>query len=293
MSKIWLFAAKHYTNLKPSPMNFGKPSPMNSMNFRKPGKRQSGATAEPGSPDATGLLNKSGRLIKKSGRFIELAIYSIAVIRLFSLRLLFASGPMTFLMLMASISLAVYCFMDSRMRRMKNPWLWALFGLIPIGNYFAVAILHGNRWLKEGETRSGGRGWDSCRWLAITSTMFLAIQLITYMIFVVPTDVSKRLAAGEGVILIVIGISLGVGFIVFLWFIIVRISRFMAMRIKKDVKETGPTGPLAALENRIQTREQSGKGQDGPTTESGNPVVTRFLNKLRRLGANFPGFPLE
>ena len=94
MSKIWLFVAKHYTNLKPSPMN-----------FRKPGKRQSGATAEPGSPDATGLLNKSGRLIKKSGRFIELAIYSIAVIRFFSLRLLFASGPMTFLMLMASINL--------------------------------------------------------------------------------------------------------------------------------------------------------------------------------------------
>ena len=93
-------------------------------------------------------------------------------------QVLFNSSFMISLMLIISIILAVYCFVNSKRRRMKAPCLWALFGLVPVVNYFAVAILHGNRWLKDGETRCGGRFWDSCRWLAITSTIFLLAQLI-------------------------------------------------------------------------------------------------------------------
>ena len=136
---------------------------------------------------------------------------------------------------------AGYCFWDSSQRRMKNPWLWSLFGFIC--NFFAIAILHGHRWLKEGETRSGGRGWDSCRWFAIFSTPFFFFAGIGGLFSASQSvDVSSDAAAAGAAI----GMTLGVGLIFFLWIFVMIASLLFGLVLKKDVKEVGPTGPLAS-----------------------------------------------
>lgn len=140
-----------------------------------------------------------------------------------------------------AIAAAVYCFWDASARRMKNPWLWAVFGAIC--NLFAIAILHGNRWLKAGEIRSGGRGWDSCRWFAICATIFFFLMGIAGMGAVsnqMATSSESAYQAGTA-----IGGALGLGMIFFLWIFVSLGSLLFGLMLKKDAKETGPTGPLA------------------------------------------------
>ena len=135
---------------------------------------------------------------------------------------------------------AGYCFWDASQRRMKNPWLWSLFGFFC--NFFAISILHGQRWLKEGETRSGGRGWDSCRWFAIFATPFFFFVGISGVISASQSvDLSSDAAAAGAAI----GMTLGVGMIFFLWLFVMIASVLFGLILKKDSKEVGPTGPLA------------------------------------------------
>ena len=136
---------------------------------------------------------------------------------------------------------AAYCFWDANERRMKNPWLWSVFGFFC--NFFAMAILHGQRWLKAGEARSGGRGWDSCRWFAIFSTPFFFFTGLAGLFSASQgVDVSSEAAkAGAAV-----GMTLGIGMIFFLWIFVMIASILFGFLLKKDVKEVGPTGPLAS-----------------------------------------------
>ena len=136
---------------------------------------------------------------------------------------------------------AFYCFWDSSTRRMKNPWLWAVFGAI--FNLFAISLLHGNRWLKEGELRSGGRGWDSCRWFAICATIFFFIAGIAGMGAVSnQMALSTEPASQAGT---AIGATLGIGMIFFLWLFVSGGALIFGLMLKKDAKEVGPTGPLS------------------------------------------------
>ena len=136
---------------------------------------------------------------------------------------------------------AIYCFWDSSTRRMKNPWLWAVFGAI--FNLFAISLLHGNRWLKEGELRSGGRGWDSCRWFAICATIFFFIAGIAGMGAVSnQMALSTEPASQAGT---AIGATLGIGMIFFLWLFVSGGALIFGLMLKKDAKEVGPTGPLS------------------------------------------------
>ena len=139
------------------------------------------------------------------------------------------------------IAAAIYCFWDASARRMKNPLLWAIFG--GLFNLLAIAVLHGNRWLKQGETRSGGRGWDACRWFAILATPFFFLLGITGI-----GTISNQMAstsdstyqAGTA-----IGGAIGLGMIFFLWLAVSVSSLLIGFMLRKDVKEAGPTGPLA------------------------------------------------
>ena len=138
---------------------------------------------------------------------------------------------------------AGYCYWDSHERRMKNPALWALFGFFC--NLFAVAILHGNRWLREGESRSGGRGWDSCRWFAICSTIFFFLAGILGLGNVAsnaPSSSDAAASAGYA-----IGTTLGLGMIFFLWFFVSGGALLVGLMLRKKSDEVGPTGPLAAV----------------------------------------------
>jgi hypothetical protein len=136
---------------------------------------------------------------------------------------------------------------------MKNPWLWAIFGAIC--NLFAIALLHGNRWLKEGELRSGGRGWDSCRWLAICAGIFFFFKVINIMPMVISGH--QRLGAlrhkygianataFETAYHSAFGIALFIGLFSFLWLLVAGGALICGFMLKKDVEEVGPTGPLA------------------------------------------------
>jgi hypothetical protein len=132
-------------------------------------------------------------------------------------------------------------FLDSSSRRMKNPWLWAVFGAIC--NLFAIALLHGNRWLKEGESRSGGRGWDSCRWFAICATIFFFFAGIAGMGAVSNQMASSTDSASQAGT--AIGATLGIGMIFFLWLFVSGGALIFGLMLKKDAKEVGPTGPLS------------------------------------------------
>jgi len=125
---------------------------------------------------------------------------------------------------------------------MKLPLVWGVFGALC--NVFAIALLHGNRWLKEGETRSGGRGWDTCRWLAISATIFFFVVGFAAMSNVSSQmpSASSSTAYQEGY---AIGSALGAGAIFFLWFFVSLGILLVGLMLKKDAKEIGPTGPLA------------------------------------------------
>jgi len=141
-----------------------------------------------------------------------------------------------------AIAAAGCCFWDASARRMKNPWLWAVFG--GICNVFAIALLHGNRWLKEGESRSGGRGWDSCRWFAICATIFFfsaGIAGIGSVSNQIDSSLDSATQAGAA-----IGATLGIGMLFFLWLFVAGGALIFGLMLKKDAKELGPTGPLAS-----------------------------------------------
>ena len=120
---------------------------------------------------------------------------------------------------------------------MKLPLVWAIFGALC--NVFAIALLHGNRWLKEGETRSGGRGWDSCRWLAIGSTIFFFLSGVVATGNVssqAPSSADTAAQAGYA-----IGTAIGAGAWFFMWLFVSIGILLVGLMLKKDAKEIGPT----------------------------------------------------
>lgn len=131
--------------------------------------------------------------------------------------------------------------MDAKSRRMKLPVIWGIFGAL--FNVFAIALLHGNRWLKEGETRSGGRGWDTCRWLAISATIFFFLFGLSAR-----SNVSSQvpsLADSAALSSYAMGSALDAEGIFYLWLFTAIGILLVGLILKKDAKEIGPTGPLA------------------------------------------------
>jgi len=136
---------------------------------------------------------------------------------------------------------ACYCYWDASQRRMQKPWLWAVFGLFT--NPLTIALLHGHRWLLSGETREGGRGWDSCRWLAMNTTVAMFFAGISGLISVAGSATfsgSDASIAGAA-----IGTTLGIGFILMIWILLSGSFLIIGLMMKKSVREVGPTGPLA------------------------------------------------
>ena len=159
-----------------------------------------------------------------------------------------------FLFLLVCPISCVYCFADARERRIKNYRLWTIFAAIPLlflllfslsgniitadivilGHTFVLALYQGNKCLKSGETRSGGRGWDSCKWFAIINAIVCIRPVIHY---------TKIMISYENNIS-----TIKVAYLIHIFYIIA--SLLIGLILKKNVKEIGPTCPLETLEKQ-------------------------------------------
>lgn len=126
--------------------------------------------------------------------------------------------------LVLAITFAIYCFIVADDRRMRRPWLWGIFGFVL--NILAASTLHGNCWLKEGESRHGGRGWDSCRWFIILSAIVVPLHAL---ISAASTEAPAAVALLAALIICLV-----------LWIPVI----ILGLVLKKDVTEDGPTGPF-------------------------------------------------
>jgi hypothetical protein len=132
---------------------------------------------------------------------------------------------------------------------MKNSWLWAASCIFitmiagPFFSFFVLALFKGNRTLKTGEKRLGGRAWNSCRLIAIYSTViifFCAVGFLVY--FSLPSPILKSnpgwliesIAAAYARILSSL----------FLFWLLFAVAPFsLGLMLKKDVAEVGPEDP--------------------------------------------------
>jgi len=137
--------------------------------------------------------------------------------------------------------LAIFIFFNAK-KRGNNALGWAFgtfifwAGVLPF--YFA------KRYLLSGETREGGTAWNVCKYFVLMWTAFIAIIFFACMSDA--ADSASHLTneyeqAGAG-----LGMILGSGFILMLWFIPTIAAAIIGFMSKKNsVIETGPTGPNA------------------------------------------------
>lgn len=137
--------------------------------------------------------------------------------------------------------LLAYLIWDGNRREVSNMWAWAvgtvLLGVLVLPFYLA------KRPLMEGEVRSGGYGWNVVRYFALLWTFLFFVIGVASCASVgetvegAQTDAEKAGAA--------IGAGLGFMFIGVMWFFPLVGSLVVGFFLKKDVKEEGPSGPLA------------------------------------------------
>ncbi len=135
---------------------------------------------------------------------------------------------------------AIWVFWDAKKRK-NNFWAWPLFtfllGPLLLPFYFA------KRNLKEKEVREGGTGWNVLKNFALlwTVTMFFAgIAGFIEISNVVDTATTGAEQAGA-----VIGMGLGMGMLIALWFFPMIAAIVIGFFVKKSsIVENGPTGAL-------------------------------------------------
>jgi hypothetical protein len=149
-----------------------------------------------------------------------------------------------------AILLSIYCFWDSKSRRMNNSWLWAascIFIAIiagPFFSFFVLALLKGNRKLKTGEKRLGGRAWNSCRLISTYSTVIIslcAVGLLVYYSLPNPIFVSRPGWLMES---IAADYARRLGALFLLWLLFAVVPFILGLTLKKDVAEEGLEDPL-------------------------------------------------
>jgi 4-amino-4-deoxy-L-arabinose transferase-like glycosyltransferase len=137
--------------------------------------------------------------------------------------------------------LLAYLIWDGRKRKVSKVWGWAIGAILagPLVLPFYLA----KRPLVEGEVRSGGYGWNVVRYFALLWTfLFLVIGVVSCagvgeVAESAQTDAEKAGAA--------IGAGIGFVFMGVMWFFPLVGSLVIGFFLKKDIKEEGPTGPLA------------------------------------------------
>lgn len=147
--------------------------------------------------------------------------------------------------LITSGILLSYLIWDGRRRKVSNLWAWAagaaLAGPLVLPFYFA------GRPLMEGEVRSGGYGWNVVRYFALLWTfLFFVIGMVSCAGVGEATESAQTDAERAGA---AIGAGIGFFLIGVTWFVPLVGSLVFGFFLKKDIKEEGPTGPLAVAEN--------------------------------------------
>jgi len=139
---------------------------------------------------------------------------------------------------------AIWIFFDAK-RRKNNFVVWSLstviLGPIILPFYFA------KRNLKEGELREGGTGWNVLKNFALLWTLTMFVAGIVGMIGA--GDVAQYAGTDAEKAGAVIGMGIGLGLIIALWFFPMLAALVLGLFLKKSsIVEKGPTGKLVEIE---------------------------------------------
>ena len=139
------------------------------------------------------------------------------------------------------IAVAIWMFLDGKKR--EFPAIPYVVGTVLLGPIIAP-IYFAKRYLKEGEVREGGTGWNVLKNFALFWTLTMLFVGIVGMVGaseVVSSAGDEFEQAGAA-----IGAGLGLIVLVFLWFVPMVSALVIGLFLKKaSVIEKGPTGPLA------------------------------------------------
>ena len=151
----------------------------------------------------------------------------------------------TLIGLTISLALAVWVGRDASRRQSQTaPFLWALgvflFWLLFFPLYLA------KRPLKAGEVRSGGRGWNFMKNLAIAVTVYVPVVVILGL-----SDIAVQATSSEEVVALIVFFVLLVGS---MWLVFAGGVLVIGLILKKSSTiERGPTGTLAQASGRQST----------------------------------------
>ena len=143
----------------------------------------------------------------------------------------------TLIGLIISLVLAVWVSRDARRRQTQTaPFLWALGVLLFWILFFPLYLA--KRPLKAGEVRSGGRGWNFMKNLAVVVTAYVPVVVVLGL-----ADVAAQATSTEEAVALVLIFVLLVGL---MWVIFAGGILIIGVILHKSSSiERGPTGTLA------------------------------------------------
>jgi hypothetical protein len=143
----------------------------------------------------------------------------------------------TLIGLIISLVLAVWVVWDASRRQTQTaPFLWGLGVLLFWILFFPLYLA--KRPLKTGEVRSGGRGWNFMKNLAIVVTAYAPIVMVLGL-----AEVAAQATSVEEAVALVVILVLLMGLV---WLIFAGGVLLIGLILKKSsVIERGPTGTLA------------------------------------------------
>lgn len=128
--------------------------------------------------------------------------------------------------------LAILVFFDARSRK-NNVIAWPV--LTAIAGVIALPVYLAKRYLKAGETRSGGTGWNVTKYFAVFWTLSVAVDFIRAMVFI-PGMLEGLEPAAVTYGSIIAFLSYAV-----IWFVIIVCALIAGLILKdKSVIEEGP-----------------------------------------------------
>ena len=170
--------------------------------------------------------------------------------------------------LIISLVLAVWVIRDaSRRQTQTTPFLWG-FGVLLVWILFFPLYL-AKRPLKAGEVRSGGRGWNFMKNLAIIVTVYVPIVMVLGS-----SEVAAQATSVEEAVAPVVIFVLLMGLV---WVIFAGGVLLIGLILKRSsVVERGPTGTLA----------QTSGGQSAEPYDDGQPEARRhsYSGDMQSLG---------
>ncbi len=131
--------------------------------------------------------------------------------------------------------LAILVFFDARNRK-NNVIAWPV--LTAVAGVIALPVYLAKRYLKEGETRRGGTGWNVTKYFAVFWTVSVAVDLIRSMVFIPGIlEGLEPAAVISGSVILILSYAV-------IWFVIIVFVLIVGLILRdKNVIEEGPTSP--------------------------------------------------